>query len=202
MPSMYRSCRLLLEPPRLPMLVFQSAQGYFLARSRVHYVKEALLHPLIAAGDGSADAMLADATCALLQETYTAAIDRLTLCSSSGGGDPGQGPPEAGDSEASEGCELLQGGSGSTGDGGGMRRRAADAGLLEARRRAGADGGGTRSGQEQQGLVALGRRCLRAVQGSLDEVFGLEAIKQASLLCRGAPVPVLPAFAAVGAQLA
>lgn len=154
-------------------------QGYFLARARAHYVQEALLRPLAAGGEGSADAALAAATCALLQETYTAAIDRLTLCGSSHECGAGQECEDPDGSAASEGCELLQGDGGWAGGAGGLPRRAADAGQMEARRRGRAVGDGVGGSKAQQGLAALGRRCLREVQGGLDEVVGLDAIKQA-----------------------
>ncbi|KAL4444228.1 hypothetical protein ABPG75_011965 [Micractinium tetrahymenae] len=163
--------------------VHDAVQGYFLARSRVHYVKEALLRPLVEGGDcgEGADAAVAAATCALLQETYSAAIERLTGCASSDGEAVAEEEEEEADgSAASEGCAQLLPGGGDWGGGArGAPRRAADAGQVEARRRAGAGGsGGGSGGKEQQGLVALGRRCLREVQGSLDEVVGLDAIKQ------------------------
>lgn len=135
-------------------------------------MQEALIEPLIASSGGCGDAALAAATCALLHETYTAAIDRLTLCVSSGGDATGQAGEEHDGSTASEDF-------GWAGGAGGAPRGAADAGQLEARRGKGAGGGGG-GAEEQRGLVALGRRCLREVQGSLDEVVGLDAIKQAS----------------------
>jgi hypothetical protein len=144
----------------------EAAQGYFLARSRVHYVAEALLRPLAEAAPGDADVAVAATCCRMLQETYSLALER---CNSGGfcGGFDGS----AADSEEAEGTQQL---------------RCADAGLAEARRASAAGGGGGRErgqGQQQPGVA---QRCMREVQGSLDEVVGLAAIKQVR-----APLPLL-----------
>ncbi|PSC75328.1 putative phytol kinase chloroplastic [Micractinium conductrix] len=148
-----------------------AAQGYFLARSRVVYVEQALLQPLVDSGD--ADAGLASAVCASLAQTFGAASERLAL-GGAGACDGSQwGEPEGG-SARSEDSEEPQLGAGHLGAG----FRGADGGHLEVRRQRGGGGGGG-GGEKQGGLVALGRRCMREVTGSLDDVVGLDAIKQA-----------------------
>ena len=149
----------------------EAAQGYFLARSRVHYVAEALLRPLAEAAPGDAEVAVAATSCRMLQETYSLALERCNRGGFCGGFDG-----SAADSEEAEGTQQL---------------RCADAGLAEARRASAAGGGGSRErgqGQQQPGVA---QRCMREVQGSLDEVVGLAAIKQvrAQLLLRVRAAP-------------
>lgn len=154
---------------------------------------QVLLSPLTEAHPADPDAAVTAATCELLQQTYTAAIERLTGGGSSGARGRGEGGGAEGgwdgadDSLVSEGSAEDLAPAGGSGSGWGSeavpegqrRQRPADAGLLEERRGTGG-GGGCAGSKEQQGLVALGRRCLREVQGSLDDVVGLCTIKQAS----------------------
>jgi hypothetical protein len=141
----------------------EAAQGYFLARSRVHYVAEALLAPLAEAALGDADVAVAATCCRMLQETYSLALERCNR-----GGFIGF-DGSAADSEEAEGTQQL---------------RCADAGLADARRTSGAGGGGREHGQGQQ-RPGVAQRCMREVEGSLDEVVGLAVIKQVR-----APLPL------------
>ena len=148
----------LLQPPSS-----LAPQGFFLARSRVHYAAEALLAPLAAEAPGDGDVALAAAACALLEDTYSQAIERLTRGGPCGGGGHRAGTQLSEEEGTGGGCEdstqLWGGGC---------------VGLGELRGGPAARGGGGRGA-----VPAAAQACLREVQGSLDEVVGLAAIKQA-----------------------
>lgn len=139
-------------------------QAFFLARSRVHYTAEALLAPLVAEAPGDPDVALVAAACAQLTDTYDRAIHWLTKGGSPGGGSAAgdragtQLSEEEGTGGGSEDGTQLWGGGG--------------VGVAELRGRPAAHGGGSGA------LPAAAQACLKEVQGSLDEVIGLSAIKQ------------------------
>lgn len=132
-----------------------SSQGYFMARARVRYVAEALLAPLAEAAPGSEDPTVACTlhACSLMADTYTQAVERLSRC----------GGSTQLSEEGSDDADGTQLGDGSGGGELGIRV-----------------GGGGSSGEGKGGVPAVAQRCLRQVEGSLDEVVGLAAIKQAS----------------------
>lgn len=131
-----------------------------MARARAHYVSEALLAPLseAAAGGEGTDMCLAAAACTALADTFTEAVERL---SRSGGL---AAATAAGSTQLSEGWAEPDG-------------TQLGAGPEPVGVRVGGGGG---DGGERGGVSAVAQRCLREVSGSLDEVVGLEAIKQAS----------------------
>ncbi|KAI7838586.1 hypothetical protein COHA_007657 [Chlorella ohadii] len=135
----------------------EAAQAFFLARSRVHYTAEALLAPLAAESPGDPDIALAVAACAQLADTYSQAIDWLTKGGSAAVHRAGtQLSEEEGTGGGSEDGTQLWGSGG--------------VGLGELRGGAAARSGGA--------MPAAAQACLKEVQGSLDEVIGLTAIKQ------------------------
>ncbi len=127
----------------------------------MHYTAEALLAPLAAESPGDPDIALAAAACLQLADTYSQAIDWLTKGGSAAAHRAGtQLSEEEGTGGGSEDGTQLWGGGG--------------VGVGELRGGAAARGGGA--------VPAAAQACLKEVQGSLDEVIGLTAIKQARLL--------------------
>lgn len=141
----------------------------------MRYVAEALLRPLLEEQPGDGGLALTAAACTLLEDTYSQAVERLTrgggLCSADSSHDA-EGTRNTGEEEE-EGEEGAAGGGLF-----GAQRRSAGAGLLEARGTAGA--GRQQQAQERRRLSAVAQECVQEVAGSLDEVVGLQAIKQAS----------------------
>ncbi|EFN56624.1 hypothetical protein CHLNCDRAFT_144400 [Chlorella variabilis] len=149
----------------------EAVQGFFLARSRVRYVAEALLRPLLEEQPGDGGLALTAAACTLLEDTYSQAVERLTrgggLCSADSSHDA-EGTRNTGEEEE-EGEEGAAGGGLF-----GAQRRSAGAGLLEARGTAGA--GRQQQAQERRRLSAVAQECVQEVAGSLDEVELREAV--------------------------
>jgi hypothetical protein len=164
-------------------------QGYYLARSHLRFLTEALLRPLIERQPGHPALEITAAVCTLLDDTYGQALERLTR------GSPGCIPSgtttscalEATlevDAEDGEAAELEPG----EGWGSQAPPRRAGPGLQEAWRggiqQAEAPAAGTKQQRLRQDMLsAAARECMRKVAGGLDEVVGLDAIKQVRGCC-------------------